>query len=41
MHRAFPQKPYAPRAKVETVFSVVKRKLSKKAPGRSLLMQIR
>jgi Transposase DDE domain/Transposase domain (DUF772) len=41
MHRAFPQKLYAPRAKVETVFSVVKRKLSAKAPGRTLPMQVR
>ena len=41
MHRAFPQKLYAPRAKVETVFSVVKRKLSAKAPGRTLPTQVR
>ena len=41
MHRDFPQKLYAPRAKVETVFSVVKRKLSSKAPGRTLPIQIR
>jgi len=41
MHRTFPQKLYAPRAKVETVFSVVKRKLSAKAPGRTLPMQVR
>jgi len=36
MYRAFPQKKYAQRAKVETIFSVVKRKLSSRAPGRSL-----
>jgi Transposase DDE domain len=41
MYRAFPKKLYRPRAKVETVFSVVKRKLSAKAPGRSLPMQVR
>ena len=36
MHRAFPRPLYGPRAKIETVFSVIKRKLSSKAPGRSL-----
>ncbi len=41
MHRAFPRKVYGPRAKVETVFSVIKRKLSAKAPGRSLPLQMR
>ncbi len=41
MYRAFPQKEYGQRAKVETVFSVVKRKLSSRAPGRSLRSQIR
>ena len=41
MYRAFPQKEYAQRAKVETIFSVVKRKLSSRAPGRSLRSQIR
>jgi len=41
MHRAFPRQLYGPRAKVETVFSVVKRKLSAKAPGRSQSLQIR
>ena len=41
MHRAFPRKLYGPRAKVETVFSVIKRKLSAKAPGRSLPLQVR
>ena len=41
MHRAFPRKHYGPRAKIETIFSVVKRKLSSRAPGRSLATQIR
>jgi hypothetical protein len=41
MHKAFPRKLYGPRAKIETVFSVIKRKLSSKAPGRSLPLQIR
>ena len=41
MYRAFPQKKYGQRAKVETIFSVVKRKLSSRAPGRSLSSQIR
>ena len=41
MYRAFPEKPYRQRAKIETIFSVVKRKLSSRAPGRSLSMQIR
>ena len=41
MHRAFPRQLYGPRAKIETVFSVIKRKLSAKAPGRSLLIQMR
>jgi len=41
MYRDFPRKLYGPRAKVETVFSVAKRKLSAKAPGRSLRMQVR
>ncbi len=41
MHRDFPRKLYGPRAKVETVFSVIKRKLSAKAPGRSLPLQVR
>jgi hypothetical protein len=41
MHRAFPRPLYAPRAKIETVFSVIKRKLSSRAPGRSLPSQIR
>jgi hypothetical protein len=41
MHRAFPRKAYGPRAKIETVFSVIKRKLSAKAPGRSLALQMR
>lgn len=41
MYRAFPEKRYRQRAKVETIFSVVKRKLSSRAPGRSLSIQIR
>ena len=41
MYRAFPERPYRQRSKIETVFSVVKRKLSSRAPGRSLTMQIR
>jgi hypothetical protein len=41
MYRKFPGKLYGPRAKVETVFSVIKRKLSSKAPGRSLASQVR
>lgn len=41
MYRKFPGKLYGPRAKVETVFSVIKRKLSAKAPGRRLAIQIR
>ena len=41
MHRDFPRKLYGPRAKVETVFSVIKRKLSSKAPGRSVPLQVR
>jgi hypothetical protein len=41
MFRAFPEKPYRQRAKIETIFSVVKRKRSSRAPGRSLPIQIR
>src|SRR5271170_2466876 len=41
MYRAFPQKEYGQRAKIETIFSVIKRKLSSRAPGRSLPLQIR
>src|SRR5256885_4324302 len=41
MYRNFPQKEYGQRAKVETVFSVVKRKLSARAPGRRLVRQVR
>ena len=41
MRRNFPRRPYARRALVETVFSTVKRKLSARAPGRSLFMQLR
>lgn len=35
MYRKFPRQLYGPRAKIETVFSIIKRKLSAKAPGRS------
>jgi IS5 family transposase len=41
MFRAFPKKPYRQRSKIESVFSAVKRKLSSRAPGRSLATQIR
>ena len=41
MYRAFPRNRYGQRAKIETIFSVVKRKLSSRAPGRSLATQIR
>src|SRR5260370_9310841 len=41
MYRAFPQKEYGQRAKVETVLSVVKRRLSSRSLGRSLRSQIR
>jgi hypothetical protein len=41
MFRAFPKKPYRQRTKVETIFSAVKRKLSSRAPGRSLATQVR
>jgi hypothetical protein len=41
MFCAFPKKPYRQRAKIESIFSAVKRKLSSRAPGRSLATQIR
>jgi hypothetical protein len=41
MYGAFPEKPYRQRTEVETIFSVVKRKFSSRALGRSLAMQIR
>src|SRR6266446_2137822 len=41
MFRAFPKKPYRQPAKIESIFSAVKRKLSSRAPGRSLTTQIR
>ena len=41
MRRAFPQRIYRSRALIESVFSAVKRKLSARAPGRSLRMQMR
>ncbi|MDQ3929468.1 MAG: transposase [Chloroflexota bacterium] len=39
MRAAFPRQLYTRRALVESVFSAVKRKLSARAPGRSLEMQ--
>jgi hypothetical protein len=41
MRRRFPRKKYSQRTQVESVFSVVKRKLSAKAPGRSTETQRR
>jgi len=41
MHRHFPRRLYRQRAKIETIFSSIKRKLSPRAPGRSLLTQTR
>ncbi len=41
MRRAFPARKYGRRALVESVFSSVKRKLSARAPGRSLFTQQR
>ncbi len=41
MRRAFPHRAYRRRALIESVFSSVKRKLSARAPGRSLPMQQR
>jgi hypothetical protein len=41
MRRAFPGRLFGRRALVETLFSSVKRKISARAPGRSLRMQIR
>jgi hypothetical protein len=41
MRRSFPCKLYRRRALIETVFSAVKRKLSGRAPGRSLRVQMR
>jgi hypothetical protein len=41
MRRAFPQRLYRRRALIESVFSAVKRKLSARAPGRTLPMQVR
>jgi hypothetical protein len=41
MRRAFPSRLYRRRAPMETVFSSVKRKLSARAPGRSLSRQVR
>lgn len=41
MRHDFPRRKYCRRALIETVFSVVKRKLSCRAPGRCLLTQRR
>jgi hypothetical protein len=41
MRPAFPRQQYAQRALIETVISAVKRKLSARAPGRSLFTQLR
>ena len=41
MRRAFPRRLYRRRARIESLFSSVKRKLSARAPGRSLRTQIR
>jgi hypothetical protein len=41
MRADFPQEPYGQRALAESVFSRIKRKLSNKAPGRTVLMQSR
>ncbi len=41
MRRAFPQRLYRRRALVESVFSAAKRKLSARAPGRTLQTQVR
>ncbi len=41
MRRAFPQRTYRRRALIESLFSSVKRKLSARAPGRSLRTQTR
>ena len=41
MRRAFPRRLYRRRALIESLFSSVKRKLSARAPGRSLQMQMR
>jgi hypothetical protein len=41
MRHRFPKKEYGRRSMVETVFSTAKRKLSCRAPGRSIAMQVR
>jgi len=41
MRRAFPQHLYRRRSLIESLFSSVKRKLSARAPGRSLRTQVR
>jgi len=40
VRRHFPGRQYCQRAKVETIFSIMKRKLSARSPGRSLPTQI-
>src|SRR4029077_3024277 len=39
MRQDFPQELYRQRVQVESIFSAIKRKLSDRAPGRSLLTQ--
>jgi hypothetical protein len=39
MRKAFPARAYRQRVHAETVFSAIKRKLSARAPGRSLATQ--
>jgi hypothetical protein len=41
MRRSFPQRLYRRRALIESLFSSIKRKLSARAPGRSLPTQMR
>jgi hypothetical protein len=41
MWQRFPRRQYRRRNLIESVFSAIKRKLSTRAPGRSLLMQRR
>lgn len=41
MRADFPRATYARRSLIETVFSVSKRKLSCRAPGKTLAMQVR
>lgn len=41
MRADFPREKYARRSLIETVFSVTKRKLSCRAPGRTVFTQVR